>query len=184
MEEKIDKGMSEERWLPVVGYEGIYDVSDWGNIKRVGASSGATIGRILKPLITYGYKHVGLHKNGKHRQARIHRLVMYAFVGPCPKGKQVNHKDGDKLNNHLWNLEYVTAGENTRHALNLGLRVPLRGEDNSRSKLKEDNVHKIRKLLGKETQTAITAMFNVSRRNISHIASGSTWSWLKEKGEK
>ena len=186
MKEKNEEEMyKDERWLPVVGFEGIYDVSDFGRVRSIMKRKNTLVGRILKPsLNASGYRHVGLHKDGKHNTLRVHRLAMMAFIGPCPNGEQINHIDGNKINNRLDNLEYVTASENTRHALSLGLRVALRGEAHCNSKLKETDVHKIRALFGKKTHAEIAEIFNVSRRNISHIANGSTWGWLKEEWEE
>lgn len=67
----------------------------------------------------------GRKSNGlKMKSYKVHRLVMLAFVGPCPEGCNVNHKDGDKRNNSLSNLEYVSYSENTRHAISKGLFNP------------------------------------------------------------
>lgn len=98
----------------VADYPG-YFVSSCGNVigKR---------GNILKGKTTWdGYKEVVLSDCGRRRSVRVHRLVMECFVGECPDGLQVNHKDGNKFNNHIDNLEYVTNVENSHHAYRTGL---------------------------------------------------------------
>lgn len=130
-----------EHWLPVVGYEGLYEVSDQGHIKSLVPSKKRPIaGHILKPKKSgQGYQCVGLYKDGLPTTHTIHRVVMRAFVGVCPDGMNVNHKDGKKRNNALSNLEYVTHSENARHALSTGLLVPVvgHGEKNPNASLTE-----------------------------------------------
>lgn len=78
--------------------------------------------RYLKQtLLNSGYLSVKLKEKGEGKNWLVHRIVAHVFLGECPKGKQINHKDGNKLNNHLSNLEYVTQSENIRHAKKNGL---------------------------------------------------------------
>ena len=174
-----------EKWLPVVGYEGWYDISDRGAVKRMKEECNTFVGKVLKPIATgLGYRQVVLYKNGIGHRYLVHRLVMATFIGPSPIGKEVNHKDGDKANNHLKNLEYVTRSENVVHAINMGLCHNVRGEAHGRAKLAEEDVHEIRRLLAKGiTQASIAAQFNISRGAINDIARGATWSYLKEEEE-
>ena len=184
MEEERDEGMEEERWRKAVGYEGWYDVSDWGRVKRVKAASGTQVGRILKtPIDDHGYQQVNLYKNGKNHSVKVQRLVTDAFIGPCPEGLQRNHIDGDKTNNHVENLEYVTTRENLRHARMTGL-MAVRGEDNGSSKLTEEKVHDIRRrLLNKEQHKSIADSLGVSVSAINAVSSGQNWAWLKEEDD-
>ena len=107
----------EEIWKDVAGYEGIYHISNVGNIKRVAS------GKILKKRKNAcGYWHVGLSNKGEQKTFAVHVLLGRAFI-PNPENKlQINHIDGNKLNNSLSNLEWVTAQENIQHALKNGLR--------------------------------------------------------------
>jgi len=185
MKEKHDEEMVGERWRQAVDYEGWYDVSDFGRVKRVMAGKGAIAGRILNPQLDGGgYSRVALYGDEGRHQFSVHRIVMAAFVGPCPDGKEVNHKDGDKSNNRLDNLEYMTRHENIAHAFNLGLRVLPCGEEHWCAKLTEKRVHEIMKFLGKETQRSIAARFGVSQTTIWRIANGLNWTHLKEEEEK
>lgn len=171
--------MSEEKWIPVVDYEGWYDVSNHGRVRRMKPGPGARVGRILKESLgDCGYMDVGLHKEGSQHTVKVHRLVVTAFIGPCPDGKEVNHKDGIKRNNAAINLEYVTSSENQLHSYRRGLQVAVRGETNGRAVLTEENVHEIRRLLGKESQRSIARRFHVTQPTIGHIAAGRSWAWL------
>jgi len=168
-----------ERWKPVVGYESLYSVSSFGRVKRTKAGSNTWPGRILSiALAGAGYPFVGLWDNNGKKQRYVHHLVAEAFIGPCPDGKQINHIDGVKVNDSVSNLEYVTQFENNMHALRNGLRIQPRGEEHYRAKLTEEDVHSIRRLLGKESQISIARCLNVSQGAISDIATGKRWAWL------
>jgi len=180
---RVDERQVEE-WRPVVGYEGWYDVSNLGRVRRAKPGPRTYAGRKLKGSQNqYGYIRVSLCKDGRKVYRSIHQLVVMAFLGPYPDGKQVNHIDGDKTNNRIDNLEYVTSSENSLHSFALGLQAPLRGEQNAQSKLTEDNVHEIRQLLGKESKAAIARHFDVSRATIRQIAYGNNWAWLEEEND-
>lgn len=104
-----------EKWKPVVGFEGLYEVSDEGRVRSLKFSKV----KILKPGInSTGYLQVSLWKNGKMKVFTVHYLVVTTFKGPIPPGMQVNHVNENKLDNRLENLEVVTAKEN----LNWGTR--------------------------------------------------------------
>lgn len=107
-----------EIWKDIEGYEGLYQISNLCNVKKISS------GRILKQCKNaYGYLKVGLNKNGKQKVFCIHTLVARAFI-PNPENKsQVNHKDGNKTNNNINNLEWVTQQENLAHAFKTGLRI-------------------------------------------------------------
>lgn len=128
----------EEHWKPVVGYEGLYEVSDQGNVKSIARK--AKVSRIrngnreeyyqqVKEHVlkfgkrSDGYKDVPLSKDGITSQVCVHRLVAEAFL-PNPENKKcVNHIDGDKRNNHVSNLEWTTYLENNIHAVYANLNT-------------------------------------------------------------
>jgi hypothetical protein len=107
-----------ETWKPIKGYEGLYEVSNYGRIKTLQL----TFPRIRKTKINpRGYEVIDLTKNKKDQQCRIHRLVAQAFL-PNPENKpEVNHIDCIKTNNHVSNLEWSTSQENMSHAAKNGL---------------------------------------------------------------
>lgn len=116
-----------ESWRPVVGYEGIYEVSDHGRVRRVLAGQGARPGYILSPTQAgrgyaegRAYPSVCIYKGRTVARRNVHQLVAEAFIGPRPEGMHINHKDSDKSNNHATNLEYVTPSENYWHAVEAG----------------------------------------------------------------
>ena len=112
----------------VIGYEGVYQVSECGDVKRIGKD------KILKPQLSKGYFKLELCKNSMRKNHNIHRLVALAFI-PNPLNKeQVNHIDGNKLNNNVSNLEWATAKENMKHAWNNGLMKPSERQRQAASK--------------------------------------------------
>ena len=99
-----------EIWRPVEGYEGLYEVSNYGRVKSLHYGKQ----RILKYGKTLdGYLQVVLTKNGKGISKTIHTLVYKTFVGPIPTDYQVNHIDENKNNNCVWNLNLLTHKENS-----------------------------------------------------------------------
>lgn len=112
---------------PLVGYEGLYEVDTDGNVYGIIHNSSRRKG-IKKPYVNRGgYLRINLYDiNGKAKKHYIHRLVAQTFI-PNPMNKrEVNHKDGDKLNNNVNNLEWCTSSENQRHAFAKGLELPRR----------------------------------------------------------
>ena len=108
------------RWKPC--FDGDYEVSDCGDVRRARPGRGTYAGRPLKPvLMGMGYYVVNPVRNGKNVYTYIHVLVAAAFIGDRPDGMDINHIDGNKLNNHVSNLEYVTHRENMAHARRLSL---------------------------------------------------------------
>lgn len=112
-----------ELWLPVVGFEECYEVSNLGRVRSLPRtvthphSGRKTISarELGQRLNRGGYVQVVLSKDGRSKPYRVHRLVLSAFVGPAP-GKDANHKDGNRANNNLNNLEWATRSENHKHA--------------------------------------------------------------------
>ena len=106
----------QERWLPVNGYEGHYEVSDLGGVRsldRITSQGHQWRGRVMKqtPMPT-GYLMVNLWRDNKSRMHLVHRLILTAFVGPAPEGCEVLHGDGNPAHNDLVNLTWGTHSEN------------------------------------------------------------------------
>lgn len=175
-----------EKWKPVPGIS-CYEVSNFGRVRRSFLSHndhGVTPGRILVPYKVgpkkYGYLSVALWPgNGKSRvKVTVHRLVALAFIGPCPYGYEVNHKDANRLNNRLDNLEYLTHKENQKHAARLGKIKPptLFGTNNPSAKLSVEQVLEIRsRIANKENIEELASKFNVGRSTIYRIKNNASW---------
>lgn len=107
-----------EQWLPISDFPK-YEVSNTGRIRN------ERTGKILKPgKNPKGYSIVCLHKDNAQHTRKVHRLVADAFCDNSQRADQVNHKDGDKNNNHSSNLEWCTGSDNILHAYSSGLRKP------------------------------------------------------------
>ena len=168
-----------EIWGKIKNYEN-YEVSNQGRVRNTKNN------KILKLAISNkGYERVWLCKNSRHQSFRVHRLVTFAFIGRCPKGKECNHKDGNKRNNNVKNLEWVTSQQNSRHASRNGLlekspktrakmSIAKQGENCYLSKLTDEMVRLIRRsvtISGAE----LSRMFSVSQVVISNIRLNKTW---------
>lgn len=117
----------QEIWKDIPGYEGKYQISNFGNVMSLHFRS-SNKKKILKPIKknNYGYLQVNLSKNGKHKITMIHRLVAKAFI-PNPENKPViNHLDSNPSNNRADNLEWCTQQENIKYGYSYGNMVPSR----------------------------------------------------------
>lgn len=166
----------DEKWRKIKGWP--YKISNYGRVKRSKRGISTHSGKILKFSVDgSGYRHVFLYNNNRKRKKfNIHKLVAHYFIGLCPEWHEINHIDGNKENNKLWNLEYVTRSENAKHAYRLGLR-DNKGENHPSNKLREEGILEIRRLYksGSFTQKRIGQMFNVSKFTVSDIIRNKTW---------
>lgn len=110
-----------EIWVPMFNFEGLYEVSNLGNAKSVSKTN--AVGHQLKerPLGVfdngYGYLYINIHKNGVYKRQRIHRIIWESFnQKPLARNIDINHKDGNKHNNAISNLEPVSRSENILHS--------------------------------------------------------------------
>jgi len=139
-----------EQWKPVVGYEGLYEVSDQGRVKTLHGKrwSGShwfnVPCRIMKATIgRQGYPVVQLTKNGKGKTCTIHTLVLSAFLCPKPIGQECRHLNGNKEDSRLCNLAWGFPSENTDDRIKHGT-MPC-GVNHHNAKLTEKQVREIRK---------------------------------------
>ncbi len=177
--------METEIWKDIKGFENKYQISSLGNVKSIDRYD--SLGR-FKPsklrtisIEKDGYSYITLVGNkSKSKSFFIHRLVAQAFL-PLPKTKdlQINHIDGNKNNNSIDNLEWVTAQENVIHALKTGLRCS--GEDHYWAKLTNAQVLEIPNLLNLGyTQKKISKLYNVSYSTIKNICQKRKWNFISD----
>jgi hypothetical protein len=156
----ILNGINMEKWKPLDWINESYLISNYGRLKRLGSD------KILKPVCRRMYNQYGIYslcnkRQPKHIQA--HRLVAMAFI-PNPYNKpQVNHIDGNKLNNHFTNLEWCTGSENIKHAIRTGLLNIRKGSDSNFSKQTGEN--------------------NLRSRKVKDIFTGQAFNTIKEAAE-
>lgn len=171
-----------EIWKQIDEYDGMYEISTLGRVKSFKAKTE----KILIPTKDrYGYFSVRLCKNGIIKRFKVHRLVACVFIKNPNNYTDVNHKDGNKANNTLENLEWVTRSQNLKHAFDLGLKVGTggggisNGENNGNHKLTQKDVKEIRekyipksKLYG---SVALAKEYGVCKRTIQEIVNNQTW---------
>jgi hypothetical protein len=167
-----------EIWLPVVGYEGLYEVSDFGRLRRAASGLSTYVGRLLNPrIVRSGYLQAILSREGYQKFHYVHILVARAFLGEPPDGMQTNHCDGIKTHVWLTNLEYLTAPANIQHAIESGLRKPFKGTHNPKVKLTSTDVLAIRAAKDKTTKE-LSQHYQVCTVTIRDILSGRNWTHL------
>ena len=174
-----------ERWKPATGYEGHYEVSDAGNVRSInrdvptinrwGACTRFCPSQEIKSSTNNGYRRVMLtDANGVERNHLVHRLVLEAFVGPCPKGEETRHLNGERSDNRLENQQWGTKSLNMVDRETHG--NTSRGSANGNSTLREDDVVAIKHGLKLGVpQQSLADHFNVSQVNVSRIKLGYIW---------
>lgn len=181
--------MLSEDWKDIPGYEGYYMASNLGRIKSLDRVVTCKNGRTQTKKGVFpkfeidkdGYYKLVLHKNGIKKKGFVHRWIAKTFLPNGQSKPVINHIDGNKQNNEIVNLEWVSLSENTKHAFELGLCVMPLGNDNPNGKLTKKEVIKIRKLRKQgKTLKNISKEVNTSESNIKNIIYGYTWKWLRE----
>ena len=166
-----------EIWKDIKGYEGLYQVSSLGRVKRTYKNKKE---RILKIYLRKdGYFQIQLSNQSKFKQFLIHRLIAHAFI-PNPDNKPfINHINGVRNDNRIENLEWCTNKENIHHAIKNGSRND-KGENNPNSKLTEEQIRTIKWLLKNSNlkQKEIANMFNVHPTHISSIKRNKYWNFV------
>ncbi len=171
--------MKNEIWKNIKDFNNIYQVSNYGRIRGINrlVNSKSNSYKVVKGQLRVcikgncGYLRVSLSKNNYNKYYSVHRLVAMAFIINDDNKSTVNHKDGNKLNNNLDNLEWMTKSENILHGLKNRL-IPT-GEKRKDSKLTLKNVKYIRN--SRENGAYLAKKFNVSQSLISRIKKFITW---------
>jgi hypothetical protein len=172
----------QEVWKPVVGYEGEYEVSNFGSVASLPGAKGRNRGRkrlLLKPSQnTHKHLRVNFCLAGKRKSLYVHRLVLMAFVGPPSGDTQGAHLDGNPLNNRLENLVWATAKENSSHRIFHGTNSD-RGEKCNLSRLQDVDIPKILNLRSQGFLIReIAENFKVKPGTIQAVLSGRSWSHI------
>lgn len=167
-----------EIWKEIPGFSR-YMVSNTGKLKSMNYKNGKRE-KELKPAIDGGYyRTVLLNDKGEYKTVRVHKMVLLAFMGES--NLEVNHIDGDKVNNNLHNLEYCTHSENLKHAFRMGLEKPKRGMENSSAKLNDNQVKEIREYAKKhgylKNRRDLAKKYRVSEANLKDIVSRRRNNW-------
>lgn len=187
-----EEELQNEIWKTIPEYEGLYLISTLGKVKRLKPRNRKSFkpNYLLTPYNgSHGYLIVALIKDKKVRTFTIHRLMAITFFGPRPEGYHVNHKDANKWNNKLSNLEYVTHAENIAHAKKLGLfprgedhwmfkkphRIP-KGEQIARAIFTSEQIRDIKARIARgEKRKEIANRYGVAPTYISQIKHGKVW---------
>ncbi len=173
----------EEIWKDVNGFEGYYAVSNTGKIKSIprfifnGKGYFKTKDKIIRPVFdSCGRQQAHLHKNNIRTTSYVHRIVGKAFIPNPDNLPQINHIDGNKINNHVNNLEWCDNLYNQRHSWAIGLRKPNLGEKSGTCKLTTEDVLAIRESFSRGVRNKDLAIkYNVKRSTISAITNRINW---------
>jgi DNA-binding XRE family transcriptional regulator len=172
----------DEEWRPISGFENSYAISNRGRVKRVSTEHGTVPGKILSSyMLKDGYLVTTLSftQDGQHKNKKVltHVLVAEAFIGKRPDGMDINHINGIKMDNRLWNLEYVSRSDNMKKAIALGLFEPTLkrrpGASNERAKLSDDDVSEMKMLYADGiTQQELADMYGIARETVGQVVRG------------
>lgn len=176
--------MLKEVWRDIPGYEGCYQASNKGQIRSLPRNGTVKYKKILKPELVNGYQQVCLSINNVNKKEKVHRLVGRSFILNSKNKPCINHKDFNKTNNCIENLEWCTYRENTKHAIN-GKRICFFGENAPNAKLTDNNVEQIKHNYQKwksikrkhdkiYSQSAIAKKYKVSQASIWYILNNKT----------
>lgn len=165
----------EVEWRAAVGFEGRYEVSSEGHIRTLTTYRPHQSRIVLKPRRhEKGYLYVSLRDTGgTSRQLAVHRVVLDAFVGPRPAGKQAAHWNGDPSDNRIANLRWASSAENHADRKRHG-RVPS-GERNAASRLDTAAAKTIKKLRGLVSAYEVAHLACVDRSTVERIWAGEAW---------
>lgn len=160
---------AKEIWKPVAGFEGHYEISNSGRLRHV---------RVIESIDSrYGYARVQLRAGGRGKRTQVHRLVLEAFVGPCPAGMEACHGNGVRADNRLENLRWDTRVANFADRDRHGNTV--RGEKSRNAKLTEADVRLAYSLRERQSVASIAKMLGVTSGMLHAIFRGRTWKHVR-----
>lgn len=152
----------------IPGYEGLYSILETGEVLCLGQRKVWK----KKVLTNRGYLSVDLFKDGKYTKHSIHRLIAITFIPNPDCLPEVNHKDGNKLNNSIDNLEWMSHSDNVKHAFRMGLKKPTRPN----TSLNEAQVRAMREMWSNGAKYSYLAkLFNMSTGSIRQIVYRRRW---------
>jgi len=175
-----------EEWRDIENYEGLYQISNLGQLKSAAKkwiAGNHNSNRMKNETLLiqhndkYGYLSVRLYKNGESKIEKIHRLVAKSFIPNLENKPCINHINGIKSDNSIKNLEWCTYSENTIHSFKNNLQVSLKGQKHPMHKLTEIQIKEIRKkYIPKKYNTYILAKeYNMHQSTISDIVNYKIW---------
>lgn len=167
-----------EIWRDIIGYEGVYRVSNFGRVKRVKSSNGTVSGKVLKPGVNKNaVRNVNLCYKSRPKSHTVHRLVALAFLGNPPTERHiVAHNDGNPSNNRLANLRWATPAENSFDQVKHGTQ---KGKYHGRkSALTDEQVISIR--MDQRTQVEVAKDFGISPATVGQIRRRETYKYIPE----
>jgi hypothetical protein len=175
--------MEKEIWLKVVNFENLYEISNLGRVKSL-SKTGSKKEFIMKTGtdVRTGYITIMLYKNNVPLTRRVHSLMVESFLNFKTTRKMVcNHKDGNKQNNNLNNLEIISQKENVLHSIKNGnTKIPIKDERYN-SKIKEIDFQKLKDLFKEgKTSKEISKLFNVHPTTISRIKKGKRRKYIND----
>ena len=182
---RTDAARLTEMWRAVPYYRGRYEVSSFGRVRSLRNGDRRGGFERKKPLLlkgnrVKGYRRVDLtDEDGERRTIKVCRLVLWAFDGPCPDGKQATHLNGDSRDDRLSNLAWRTQAQNNADKVRHG--TSLKGEDNPSAVVTEDDVLDMRcRAWSGESYASIARDYPITERAVSAAVNGRTWSHTLE----
>ena len=180
----VHKYNQQETFVPIYINHKItgYLVSNHGRVLNLNYRGKSDTPRFLKQDTNHGYKRVTMSFQGQLYRCRVHRLVADAFIPNPFDLPVVNHKDGNKANNNVNNLEWVTEKENTQHAIRTGL-LKMRGEDSPNCKNSEENIRHVCEMLEQNEKpiSVIAKECGVTRNIVGSILFSGNWGHISKE---
>lgn len=183
---KLNDDFANEKWKDIPGFDGRYQVSDYGRVRSIYLINAMVSRRrqepkiLVAPLTAFNRHRVVLRINGASKAYAVARLVLMVFVGPCPIHHEAAHLDGDSTNDRLDNLKWATKKENSFHKTLHGTSTG--GERAWNRKLSDDKVRQIHEWASQGLSTPkIAKRLGVHSATVGHVLSGRTWRHVAKK---